>query len=151
LFLVPGIFFILLALFGYMIAMPGIKVSSITLDVHTLLIASMSFLLGYQLILFAILTKTFGISEGLLPPDPRMDSFFKFATLEKGLVLGGVWVACGLALILVAVNEWRSLHFGPLDYAHTMRWVIPGVTLTTLGFQNIFSSFMVSIIGLQRK
>lgn len=151
LFLVPGIFLICIGLFGYMLALPGLKVSGITFDAHTLLVASMSFLLGYQLILFAILTKTFGISEGLLPPDPRMDSFFKFVTLEKGLILGGLCVACGLALILVTVNEWRSLHFRQLDYAHTMRWVIPGVMLTTFGFQNIFSSFMVSIIGVRRK
>ena len=134
-----------------MLALPGLKVSGITFDAHTLLVASMSFFLGYQLIFFAILTKTFGISEGLLPPDPRMDSFFKFVTLEKGLILGGMCVVCGLTLILVAVNEWRSLHFGQLDYAHTMRWVIPGITLTTLGLQNFFSSFMVSIIGVRRR
>lgn len=151
LFLVPAIFLILLGLFGYIMAIPGLKVSNITFDAHTLLVASMSFLLGYQVVLFAILTKTFGISEGLLPPDPRMDSFFKFATLEKGLILGGMCVACGVALILVTVNEWHRLHFGPLDYAHTMRWVIPGVTLITFGFQTIFSSFMVSIIGVRRK
>ena len=151
LFLIPGIFLIFIGLLGYIIALPGLKISGITFDAHTLLIASMSFLLGYQLIFFAILTKAFGISEGLLPPDPRLDRFFKFATLEKGLILGGICIACGLALILGALNEWRSLHFGPLDYAHTMRWVIPGVTLTTLGFQNIFSSFMVSIIGLRKK
>ena len=151
LFLIPGIFLFFVGVFGYILALPGLKVSGITFDVHTLLVASMSFFLSYQLIFFAILTKTFAISEGLLPPDPRMDSFFKFVTLEKGLILGGVCVVCGLALILVAVNEWRSLHFGPLDYAHTMRWVIPGVTLTTLGLQNIFSSFMVSIIGVRRK
>ena len=151
LFLIPGICFVLLALLGYLIAMPGIHVSNITFDAHTLLVASMSFLLGYQLILFAIFTKTFGISEGLLPPDPRLDSFFKFVTLEKGLIFGCGCVACGLAFLLVAVNEWRSLHFGAMDYAQTMRWVIPGVTLTIFGFQNIFSSFMVSIIGMQRK
>jgi len=151
LFLIPGIFFFVVGAIGYILALSGLKFAGITFDAHTLLVASMSFLLGYQLILFAILTKTFGISEGLLPPDPRLDSFFKLATLEKGIILGGVCLACGLALILVAVNQWRYLHFGPLNYAHTMRLVIPGVTLTTFGFQNIFSSFMVSIIGIKRK
>ena len=151
LFLVPGIFLFFVGVSGYMIALPGLKVSGITFDAHTLLVASMSIFLGYQLIFFAILTKTFGINEGFLPPDPRLDSFFKFVTIEKGLILGGLCMVCGLALILVAVNEWRSLHFGQLDYAHTMRWVIPGVTLTTLGLQNIFSSFIVSIIGVRRR
>jgi glycosyltransferase involved in cell wall biosynthesis len=151
LFLIPGIFLCVFGLLGYIVALPGLNLIGITFDAHTLLVASMSFLLGYQLILFAILTKTFGISEGLLPPDPRLDIFFNLATLEKGIILGGICVLCGLALIFGALTEWRHLHFGLLDYAHTMRLVIPGVTLTTFGFQNIFSSFMVSIIGIRRK
>jgi glycosyltransferase involved in cell wall biosynthesis len=151
LFLIPGIILFIFGAIGYLVALPGLTFRGITFDAHTLLIASMLFLLSYQLVIFAILTKTFAISEGLLPPDPRIDTFFKFATLEKGLILGAMSITFGLALILLALNEWRSLHFGPLDYAHTMRWVIPGVTLTTLGIQNIFSSFMVSIIGLRRK
>ena len=151
LFLVPGILLFLFALIGYMLAMPAFKVFGATFDAHTLLVASMAFLLGFQLIFFAILTKVFGINQGLLPPDPRMDRFFEFANLEKGLILGGGSSVCGLALLLLAVNEWRSLQFGQLDYPHTMRWVIPGVTLMTFGFQIIFSSFIVSILGLRRK
>ena len=151
LFLIPGILLFLLAFLGYAIAMPGFKILGATFDVHTLLVASMAFLLGYQLIIFAILTKTFGISEGLLPPDRRMDLFFKIINLEKGSIFGAASLLCGLALLFVALNEWQSKQFGPLDYAHTMRWVIPGVTMATFGFQTIFSSFMVSIIGLGRK
>jgi hypothetical protein len=60
LFLIPGILLFLLAFLGYVIAMPGLKVLGATFDAHTLLVASMAFLLGYQLIIFAILTKTFG-------------------------------------------------------------------------------------------
>jgi hypothetical protein len=41
--------------------------------------------------------------------------------------------------------------FGDLDYAHTMRLVVPGVTLTALGFQTVLSSFFVSILGLHRR
>jgi hypothetical protein len=32
-----------------------------------------------------------------------------------------------------------------------MRWVIPGVTLTTLGFQTVLSGFFLSILGLRRR
>jgi hypothetical protein len=32
-----------------------------------------------------------------------------------------------------------------------MRWVIPGVTLTALGFQTVLSSFFFSILGLRRR
>jgi Zn-dependent protease len=40
--------------------------------------------------------------------------------------------------------------FGPLDYGRTMRWVIPGATLTALGSQTILASFFVSILGMKR-
>ncbi len=151
LFLIPGILLFLLVFLGYAITMPGLKVLGATFEAHTLLVGSMAFLLGYQLMIFAILTKTFGISEGLLPPDPRMDLFFKIVNLKKAFIFGASSLLCGLALLFVALNEWHSEQFGPLDYAHTMRWVIPGVTVITFGFQTIFSRFMVCIIGLGRK
>jgi hypothetical protein len=32
-----------------------------------------------------------------------------------------------------------------------MRWVIPGATLTALGFQTVLSSFFVSVLGMKRR
>ena len=57
----------------------------------------------------------------------------------------------GLILLLASVNQWRLTDFGNLDYPHTMRWVIPGVTLTFLGFQTVLNSFFGSILGMRRK
>ena len=41
--------------------------------------------------------------------------------------------------------------FGPLDYPHTMRIVIPAVMLLTLGAQTVFASFFLSVLGLPRR
>jgi hypothetical protein len=57
----------------------------------------------------------------------------------------------GLGLLGVAVSEWRAAAYGALDYAVTMRKVIPGMTLTVLGVQTTLSSFYLSILGLSRK
>jgi hypothetical protein len=62
-----------------------------------------------------------------------------------------VAVMIGVALLLAAVYQWRLVHFGHLDYAKTMRLVIPGVTLTALGFQTILASFFISILGMRRR
>jgi hypothetical protein len=115
------------------------------------LFASLAILCGYQSIVFAILTKTFAISEGLLPEDPRMSRFFEFVNLERGLILSSFTLFVGLGLLVMAVNHWRLTNFGHLDYAQTMRWVVPGATLTALGFQTILSSFFVSILGMHRR
>ena len=108
-------------------------------------------MLGYQSILFAISAKTFAIIEGLLPPDPRMKRFFELVNLERCLVVGMAAFGVGLGLIGVAASDWRSLGFGNLDFAETMRWVIPGVTLAALGFQTVLSGFFVSILGMGRR
>ena len=151
LFLVPGFVFALLGLAGYAVALPGLTLGGVTFDAHTLLFSSLAILMGYQSILFAICTKTFAIKEGLLPKDPRVERFFKVIYLERGLAIGALAFLAGLILLGAAVLQWKSVHFGRLDYAITMRWVIPGATLTALGFQTVLSSFFVSILGMKHR
>lgn len=151
LFLVPGALLIAAGIVGYGIAMPGLRFGTVTFDVHTLLFASCAIICGYQSVHFALMTKIFAMSEGLLPPDPRMSRLFRVLTLERGLLAGGIAMAGGLALLLAAVRQWWVRDFGALDYAYTMRWVIPGFTLTTLGVQTVLSSFFFSILGMKRR
>ena len=151
LFLIPGMLFILLGIIGYGVAMPGVTVMSVTFDAHTLMFASLFILLGYQSILFAIFTMTFAINEGLMPWNKYINRFFELINLEKGLLAGSGSMFIGVVLLFIAVNKWRLINFGDMDYPQTMRLVIPGVLLTALGIQTIFSSFFVSILGMHRK
>jgi hypothetical protein len=57
----------------------------------------------------------------------------------------------GFVLLAVAVHQWRVAGFGRLDYARTMRWVVPGVTLAALGVQAVFSSFLLGILATRRR
>lgn len=155
LFLLPGMLFVMLGIVGYAMALPKLKLNIfetlVTFDVHTLLFASLFILSGFQVILFAFFTKIFAISEGLLPKDPKMNKFFDFINLERGLIAGGLVLLAGFVLLGLAVNDWRIAEFGPLDYSRTMRFVIPGSMLTAIGIQSVFSSFFASILGLKRK
>jgi glycosyltransferase involved in cell wall biosynthesis len=151
LFLAPGFVLAMLGLAGYAVALPRLTIGGVTFDAHTLLFSSLAIMMGYQSVLFAICAKTFAISEGLLPRDPRMDRFFKVIYLERGLAIGVLAFLAGLILLGAAVLQWKAAHFGRLDYAVTMRWVIPGATLTALGFQTVLSSFFVSILGMKRR
>lgn len=151
LFLIPGVLLVLLGILGYAIALPRMRIGGIIFDVHTLLFASLFILCGFQTILFAFLTKIFAIMEGLLPPDPKMDKFFGIINLERALIFCAGMLLVGVTFLLIAVNEWRLAGFGNLDYAHTMRWVIPGATITALAVQSVFSSFFASVLGLKRK
>ncbi len=150
LFFAPGLSLILLGLVGYALALPGVRVRGIALDAHTLLVASLLVLVGYQAILFGAFAKTFAISEGLLPGDPLLPGILTRSSLERGIAAGLVACLVGAALLLAAVNQWRLVEFGNLDYARTMRLVVPGATLISLGFQTILGSFLLDILSLRR-
>jgi glycosyltransferase involved in cell wall biosynthesis len=152
LFLYPGIALMLLGVMLGAWLLPSSRTfAGVTFDVHTLLYAAVFVLLGFQAIAFATFTKIFAISEGLLPPDPGLDKAFGFITLEVGLVVGALFILMGLAVSAYAVGSWRSLHFGALDYAKTMRLVIPASLFLTLGVQTVFASFFLSVLGLRRR
>jgi hypothetical protein len=151
LFLIPGAVLVMLGLVGYALALPGVKLGDITLEGHTLVYASLAILCGYQAILFAIFTATFAVNEGLRPPSRGYEAFYKAMNLERGLILALLTFLAGVVLLTLAVNKWRLTGFGNLDYRNTLRWVVPGATLTALGVQTMLSSFFVSILGLSRR
>ena len=152
LFLYPGMVLMLIGgLMGAWLWPSPRTLGRVTIDVHTMLYAAAFVLLGFQAIAFAVFTKVFAISEGLLPADPTMDKFFRYITLEVGLVFGALFTLAGVVASVVAVNMWGARHFGPLDYSRTMRIVIPAVLFLTLGVQTIFVSFFLSVLGLRRR
>jgi glycosyltransferase involved in cell wall biosynthesis len=152
LFLYPGTALMLAGgLLGAWLLPAQRTVGGVIFDVHTLVYTAAFVLLGFQAIAFAVFTKFFAISEGLLPPDPTLDKLFRYITLEVGLAVGTLLTLGGLALSVYSVTAWGSKHFGPLDYSHTMRLVIPAALFLTLGAQTIFASFFMSVLGLRRR
>jgi glycosyltransferase involved in cell wall biosynthesis len=152
LFLYPGLALMLVGTLLGMWLLPAPRtVGNVTFDVHTLVYAATFVLLGFQAVAFAVFTKIFAISEGLLPPDAAFDKLFRYITLEVGLLLGALLVAAGLGTSLYSVGDWGARHFGALNYSHTMRVVIPAALLLILGAQTVFASFFLSVLGLRRR
>jgi glycosyltransferase involved in cell wall biosynthesis len=151
LFLLPGLLLVLIGLLGYAIALPQPTIDGVTFGAHTLLIASLAMICGYQSILFAVFTKVFAIGAKLIPLDRRIARLTETLTLERILALAAAVTLAGVVILLIAVNQWRERGFGPLDYADTMRLVVPGVTLTALGFQTVLSAFFISVLALDRR
>jgi hypothetical protein len=125
------------------------RIGAVVLDVHTMLYAALAILIGYQAVTFAFFTKIFGIMEGLLPEDPRLNRAFKYVTLEVGLLVGLGLIAVGLGGTLSAVVDWSRRAFGPLEPSQTLRAVIPSGLALALGVQTVFTSFFMSILGLR--
>ena len=146
-----GWLLILIGLLGYAIALPGLTINGVTFGLHTLVVASVAIQFGFQSVVFAVLTTTYAIKHRFRPPSARVARFFQIFTLERGAVAGLAAMLAGAAAIVVAGIAWYRTGFGNLDYASTMRIVVPGATLATLGASTIFNSFLCSMLGLDRK
>jgi hypothetical protein len=152
LFLYLGSLLMLVGLAASSYLLPGPRtVGGVTFDVHTLLYGAAAILLGFQAVTFAVFTNIFAITGGLRPEDPQLNRLFPFITLEVGLVVGTVLVLAGLGASVLAISDWGSVSFGPLDPTRTLRLVIPAATALTLGLQIVFTSFFLSVLGMARR
>jgi glycosyltransferase involved in cell wall biosynthesis len=153
LFLYPGALLMIVGGLVGLWLLPGERaLGPLRLDVHTLVYAAAAVVLGYQSVIFALFTKTFAISQGLLPEDPRLSRLYRYVTLETGLVAGILLVIVGLVLAASAIGIWETQGFGPIvDVPRTLRVVIVSSLAITLGVQTIFASFFLSVLGLSRR
>lgn len=152
LFLYPGFASIVVGLAACIWLMPGPqRVGAIVFDFHTLAYGFGAILVGFQLLAFALFTKVFAITEGLLPEDARLNRMFDYIKLETGLLAGGLCVLLGITGSALALLTWSRNSFGPITSDNLLRLVMLSVFALILGPQIIFSSFFLSILGLRRR
>ena len=150
-FFYPGVIAVLLGLLGYGLALPGLTVFGAVLDAHTLLVSSLAILVGYQSILLSKFSHTFALSERLILKAEQVPKRREYFNLERGLLVGLGATLSGAIMLALAVADWWNVDFGNLDYAKTMRKVIPGVTLSAIGVQTLSASFFLEMLRLKRR
>jgi glycosyltransferase involved in cell wall biosynthesis len=152
LFLYPGLALFLMGLMivGWLLPGPR-RVGSVVLDVHTMLGGAALILIGFQSVAFAVLAKVFATISGLMPWTPGFRRIFRWITLETGLIAGALLSLGGGFGLCATFYIWNQCGFGPLDPQKTLRWAIPAVTATTLGFQVVLFSFFFSMLGLNQE
>ena len=151
LFMIPGLALLLLGAIAWALALPGVKIAGASFDAHTLLVGGMMIICGLQAVCLGMLTEKFAVSEGILPDRPRARPGEWLLRLEPGLLLSASLFALGGVLIAFVFLRWANGGFGLLDYAQTMRLVVPGTTLCVLGVQLFFVVFLGSVLELRRK
>ncbi|WP_245667461.1 glycosyltransferase family 2 protein [Actinomadura macra] len=152
LFLIPGLVFMTLGLLaGIALSTGPVTVGEVAFDVDTLVGASAALVIGFQAVLFALLTKVYAMQEGFLPHDQRVQKIIDWWSLERGLLLGGLLAVAGLGGLVASLLHWRVNSFGELDPRHSLRIVVPAATALVMSFQAIFASLFVSILGIRRR
>jgi len=146
-FLFPAMFFLLIgAALGCVLSLSYVKVSRLTLDIHTLYFCSVFLLVGFQMLQFYIVAKLYGENLGLYKMNSLQKKATSFFSFERGLLLGVSLVLTGAALAVYALLLWKRNDFGPMDPSKLFRVVLPSGSFITLGMQLIMFSFMLSSI-----
>ena len=109
-------------------------------------LGSLLTIIGYQLIIFSIFAKTYAITH--LKEKNSFEKLYKFITLEKAIFFGLIVILSGLVIYTIIFYKWIKSDFGNLN---EIKNSVLALTLITLGIQTIFSSFMLSILGIKDK
>ncbi len=149
---IPGLLLLLpSALLLARLVVGPLEAGRITLDIHTMQIAALMVLTGFQAITIAMAARIYAVTEEIGPAAPWMNRAFKTFTLERGLIAGALLLVAGILIISGPAWQWATGGFGPLDPAVSMRPVIAGVTLFSLGIQTLAMSFLYSMLGIARR
>jgi glycosyltransferase involved in cell wall biosynthesis len=149
LFLYPGLVLMFAGLLlGVQLLANPVYIKGVRLSVDTLIYSVTMFEVGFQAVLFALLSRAYAVQEGLLPRPPKPAVFDVIFKLERGIILGSVLIILGLALFLHAFSLWGSTNFGPLDVEKVTPIVIGSSISLSLGFEVILSSFLLSMLKL---
>jgi len=152
LFFTPGIILMLLGLVGgFFLTLGPVTIGSVGFDIDTLVGAGGMVIIGYQAVLFALLTKIYAVEEGFHPPDPRVERLVKVVSLERGLAIGGIIGLLGIVGLLASLLHWNRNNFGNLDPRDTLRIVVPSAVALIMAFQTVFASLFASVLGIRHR
>ena len=152
LFIYPGILLVALGLvFGGLIIHGPVAIGSANLDTNTLLYAGTAVVVGFQALVFGLLTRVYGMVGGFLPPRPSLQKIAEEGMLERGLVAGLLVFLAGIGLGVWSVLRWKGAHFGLLVYPDILRIVIPSAVAIIVGLQMVLGAFFLSVLLIKHK
>lgn len=147
LFFYPGITLFLVGLLSSLWLLPGVQiVNGIGFDIHTLLYASASGIVGFQLTLFGILARCTGSCLGLIPHSSLTRWLLSRFRLEVGLAVSIILIFLSLLLAWQTITGWEISGFAALDPSATMRKAIPAAAFGITGMELLAASFWLTFL-----
>jgi len=148
LFLYPGIVFVALGgLLSLALFFGPVNIGFRNIDFHTFISTGTLMVLGINMISFATITRVYAFETGLLPIKPSFFALFKYINLEKGLLIGFSLLLLGILLTVKAL--FLSNNFEQIGFGLSVRLVFGGSLAIIAGGQIVFTSFVLSMLGLR--
>ncbi|MBV9569605.1 MAG: glycosyltransferase family 2 protein [Hyphomicrobiales bacterium] len=151
LFFYPGLALLFAGTVLSILLLPGpVHVTpNVSLDVHTLLVAAVSTLIGVQCLSFAVIVRRYAASRGLLPVSDTVENLLLPLTLERVLITALCVGALGFVGIIWCVVQWAGAGFGPLQYGQMIRILAVSITAVAVALQLAFTAFLSAIIEIK--
>ncbi|WP_354699225.1 GtrB-like O-antigen conversion [Paraconexibacter sp. AEG42_29] len=146
LFIGPGAILSAIGLLITLISVANIEIFGRQWQLHTTVGGSMLMIVGVQVVALGLCAHAYG-SYFMGEKDPWFDRMRGRFRLEHGLMLGAAILVVGLVTGAVIFGIWIDSGFGSLSEE---RLAILATTLVVIGLQTVFSSFLLSILGLRR-
>jgi len=148
LFFIPGIVLLMLGLLSMgWIYIGSPEIFGKVLVYHPLFLSSLLIIVGYQLVIFSAFAKTY-LMVHLGEKSQIISKLHRFITIERASLLGILVCLVGAAIFIWVFLGWVKSGFGSL---YQVKNSILALTLIVFGIQTIFSSFILSILGIKEK
>ncbi|MDH6235954.1 glycosyltransferase family 2 protein [Cryobacterium sp. CG_9.6] len=155
LFLIPGTAAFTLGIAGVvLLAFGPVVVGEVGFTFSSQMYLAALTVVGYQSVLFAILTKIYAQHEGFRIPRSRsFERLEKRISLESGAIVGLVLFLVGLGIAVAQFSGWAAAGFGELEAGATLRLAIPSALLMMLGAQTIMAGLFLGVlsVGVKRR
>jgi glycosyltransferase involved in cell wall biosynthesis len=153
LFLYPGLIAFVIGLLGSVALLFGpLEIGPVGFDVSSQLYLSAFAVVGYQGVVFWLLTKMYGQREGFALPRGRLFSrIAERVSTESAAFVGALAFVAGLAIAITQVAIWGASGFGALDPLDTIRLAVPATLLMILGAQTVMAGMFLGILSIDHR
>ena len=147
LFVIPGLLLFTVGLVVmFALAAGPVDLGGVHLYIHAMIVGSLATLVGAQIVQLGIFARSYAVLY-LDEPDPLVERLWSKLRLEHGLIAGTLVIVAGFAILGTIFGKWAAGGFGALHEEHP---ALLGLTLVGLGFQILFGSFFLSVLGLRK-
>jgi glycosyltransferase involved in cell wall biosynthesis len=147
LFLFPGASLFIVGLLAMLAILADISLLGREWNLHAMIAAAMVTIAGAQIVGLGLAARAYGVHH-LGENDRLFERFEGRLRLEHGLVGGFAVLLAGLGIAVGVLVTWFERGLGPLGEE---RLAVFSLTLIVVGMQIVFTSFLLSIVGLKRR
>jgi Glycosyl transferase family 2 len=147
-FLLPGSILLTLGLLIHSVVLLGFaQYEGRPLGVVTGIFATVFSVVGFEVLSLGLHTKTYSWSRRFDKDNRLLRRFYKFFSLETGLLLGGTLICIGGSILATLITQWIQSGLLPLP---TPEWASFAATLLIIGFGTVFSALFISAMSMKQ-